>query len=184
VCRHDPPRSHGDSPATETVKTAIAIEQLISEQDLEAVLQIETESFTSPWTREMYLAEMQNVGVSFCYLARIESGLIVGFCSFWRIVDELHINNLAVSPTYRRAGIGRSLLMSVLTEGARRGARRATLEVRRSNHTALRLYDQLGFTVAGVRRGYYSNPIEDALVLWREQLDRLMPFAADVSIES
>jgi ribosomal-protein-alanine N-acetyltransferase len=149
----------------------ITIESLSSPNDLDAVLDIETESFTSPWTREMYLAEMQNVGVSFCYLARDEQGMVVGFCSFWRVVDELHVNNLAVLPAYRRRGIGTSLLMSVLKEGARLGARRATLEVRRSNEVARRLYEQLGFSTAGVRRAYYTNPIEDALVLWRERLE-------------
>jgi ribosomal-protein-alanine N-acetyltransferase len=149
----------------------ITIESLSSLNDLDAVLGIETESFTSPWTREMYLAELQNVGVSFCYLARDEQGIVVGFCSFWRVVDELHVNNLAVLPAYRRRGIGTSLLLSVLGEGARLGARRATLEVRRSNEAARRLYERLGFSTAGVRRAYYTNPIEDALVLWRERLD-------------
>ena len=149
----------------------ITIESLSSLNDLDAVLDIETESFTSPWTREMYLAELQNVGVSFCYLARDEQGIVVGFCSFWRVVDELHINNLAVLPAHRRRGIGTSLLMSVLEEGARLGARRATLEVRRSNEVARRLYERLGFSTAGVRRAYYTNPVEDALVLWRERVD-------------
>ena len=86
------------------------------------VLHIEGESFSSPWTRDMYLAELKNVGVSFCYLARDETGQAVGFCSFWRIVDELHINNLAVLPGYRRRGIASTLLMYVLKEGARLGA--------------------------------------------------------------
>jgi [ribosomal protein S18]-alanine N-acetyltransferase len=149
----------------------ITIESLSSLNDLDAVLEIETESFTSPWTREMYLAELQNVGVSFCYLARDEQGIVVGFCSFWRVVDELHINNLAVLPAYRHRGIGTSLLVSVLKEGARLGAHRATLEVRRSNDVARRLYEQLGFSTAGVRRAYYTNPVEDALVLWRERLE-------------
>jgi len=148
----------------------ITIESL-SVNDLDAVLEIETQSFTSPWTREMYLAELENVGVSFCKLARDEQGVVVGFCSFWRVVDELHINNLAVLPAYRRRGIGTSLLVSVLREGARLGARRATLEVRRSNEVARRLYEMLGFSTAGVRRAYYTNPVEDALVLWRERLD-------------
>jgi ribosomal-protein-alanine N-acetyltransferase len=148
------------------------IEPLLPGPDLDAVLAIESESFTSPWTREMYLAELQNVGVSFCYLARDESGRILGFCSFWRVLDELHVNNLAITPEYRRRGIATALLSYVLDEGARLGAHRATLEVRRSNDAARRLYERLGFATAGVRRGYYTNPVEDALVLWREDLDR------------
>jgi ribosomal-protein-alanine N-acetyltransferase len=147
---------------------AMTIEPVATPHDLDAVLAIETASFTSPWTREMYLAELQNVGVSFCYVARDESGRVLGFCSFWRILDELHINNLAVDPLRRRRGIASALLSFVLSEGARLGARRATLEVRRSNDIARHLYERLGFAAAGVRRAYYSNPVEDALVLWRE----------------
>jgi ribosomal-protein-alanine N-acetyltransferase len=143
---------------------------LSSLADLDAVLAIEAEAFTSPWTREMYLTEFQNPGVSFCYVARDETGTILGFCSFWRVVDELHINNLAVAVAHRRRGIGTALLMHVLAEGVRFGAHRATLEVRRSNEGARRLYERLGFAVSGVRRAYYTNPVEDALLLTRENL--------------
>jgi [ribosomal protein S18]-alanine N-acetyltransferase len=153
----------------------VYIEPLSSPSDLDAVLAIEVESFTSPWTREMYVAELENVGVSFCYLARDETGQILGFCSFWRVLDELHINNLAVAPPYRRRGIGSTLLSYVLSEGAKLGAHRATLEVRRSNEVARHLYDHLGFATAGVRRAYYTNPVEDALVLWREHLTVATP---------
>jgi ribosomal-protein-alanine N-acetyltransferase len=153
-----------------TTRSTITISPLRSASDLDRVLEIELESFTSPWTREMYLAELDNVGVSFCYLARDDSGSVLGFCSFWRVLDELHINNLAVATAYRRQGIGTALLTYVLNEGPRLGARRATLEVRRSNEIARQLYDRLGFTAAGVRRAYYTNPVEDALVLWREDL--------------
>ena len=152
------------------VRATITIEPLTSAADLERVLEIELEAFTSPWTREMYLAELENVGVSFCYLARDDFGRVLGFCSFWRVLDELHINNLAVATAYRRQGIGTALLTYVLRDGPRLGARRATLEVRRSNAIARQLYERLGFTPAGVRRSYYTNPVEDALVLWREDL--------------
>lgn len=149
--------------------TTVFIGALSSDADLDAVLAIEVEAFTSPWTREMYVAELENVGVSFCYLARDEAGLTLGFCSFWRVLDELHINNLAVAHAYRRRGIATALLNFVLNEGARLGAQRATLEVRRSNEAARQLYERLGFAPAGVRRAYYTNPVEDALVLWRER---------------
>jgi len=86
------------------------------------------------------------------------------------VADELHINNLAVAEPYRRRGIGTALMGYVLKEGARMGAQRATLEVRRSNDAARQLYERLGFSAAGVRPAYYTNPVEDALVLWREQL--------------
>jgi ribosomal-protein-alanine N-acetyltransferase len=149
----------------------ISIVPLVSMRDLDAVLAIETESFSSPWTREMYLAELDNTGVSFCYLARNDDGEPVGFCSFWRVADELHINNLAVLPAHRRRGIATTLLTYVLKEGARLGARSATLEVRRSNEEARRLYERFGFTASGVRRAYYTNPVEDALVMWCTSLE-------------
>jgi ribosomal-protein-alanine N-acetyltransferase len=147
------------------------IEALTSPEQIDDVLAIEEASFTNPWTREMYLAELGNTGVSFCFLARDSDGCAVGFCSFWKVLDELHINNLAVMPDIRREGIGSLLLSHVLREGARIGAVRATLEVRRSNEPARQLYERFGFSIAGVRHGYYSNPIEDALILWRDGLE-------------
>ena len=119
----------------------------------------------------MYLADLENEDVSYCYLARDEHGHVVGFCSVWRVAEELHINNLAVKPEFRRRGAATALLKHALGEGARVGARRATLEVRRSNDAARLLYERFGFTVGGIRRGYYSKPIEDALVLSRESLE-------------
>ena len=96
---------------------------------------------------------------------------MAGYCATWFILDEVHINNLAVRPEHPRprARVGACWRVS-LAEGARQGAPRATLEVRRSNEAARRLYERFGFHVAGVRRDYYSHPTEDALVLWREDL--------------
>jgi ribosomal-protein-alanine N-acetyltransferase len=144
------------------------IEPLHSAEEIESVLAIERASFSNPWTREMYLTELGNTGVAYFFLARDEAQEVVGFCSFWRILDELHINNLAVQPERRRQGIASALLTRVLQEGTKLGARRATLEVRQSNERARRLYERFGFAVSGVRRSYYTNPVEDALVLWRD----------------
>ena len=146
------------------------IEPVTSPTDLEAILAIEEASFTHPWTRDMYLAELENRGVSYLYVAKNADGRIVGFCACWRVLDELHINNLAVTPAVRRAGVAAALLTRVLAEGAKLGARRATLEVRRSNEAAQRLYAKFGFSLAGLRPAYYTNPIEDALIFWREDL--------------
>ena len=146
------------------------IEPLTSTSEIEEVLAIEAASFTNPWTREMYLAELDNPSLSSCYLARRADGEVIGFCSFWRVADELHINNLAVMPGARRGGVATALLTYVLREGARLGAVRATLEVRMSNDPARFLYERLGFAIAGVRRAYYTKPDEDAIVLWREGL--------------
>jgi len=150
------------------------IESVTSAEQVDEVLAIEEASFTNPWTREMYLTELQNRGVSFCFLARGDGGQAMGFCSVWRVVDELHINNLAVLPAFRRSGIASSLLKHVLQHGAGLGARRATLEVRQSNEAARLLYEHFGFAVAGVRRSYYTRPVEDALVLWRENLAEIV----------
>ena len=116
----------------------------------------------------MYLSELEHRDVSFFYIARDAVGEAVGFCSCWLVLDEIHINNLAVLPEHRRSGVASALIDHVLKEGSGRGARRATLEVRRSNEPALKLYEKFGFAVTGVRRGYYTKPDEDALILWRE----------------
>jgi ribosomal-protein-alanine N-acetyltransferase len=141
------------------------------EQDLDAIVEIEAASFTSPWTREMYVSELFNRSISHIYVLRETPARIVGFCAFWLVFDEVHINNLAVLPETRGRGYGTALLRFVIDQGRRLGARRATLEVRRSNEAAQRLYTRLGFRVAGTRVAYYSNPAEDALILWRDRLD-------------
>ena len=150
--------------------TGWTIEPLTSVDGIDAIMEIEQSSFTNPWTRAMYLAELEHAGRSFLYVARDATGRVIGFCSFWRILDEFHINNLAVDPPCRRRGVARALLSRVLSEGAAAGVRRATLEVRRSNTAAQQLYAQFGFSVAGVRRNYYTSPVEDALVLWCERM--------------
>jgi ribosomal-protein-alanine N-acetyltransferase len=100
---------------------------------------------------------------------------VAGFCSFWLVFDELHINNLAIHPAYRRQGIGTALLKHAMHTAALLGARRATLEVRRSNEEARRIYERLGFETAGIRRNYYAQPTEDALILWRPDLPAAGP---------
>jgi [ribosomal protein S18]-alanine N-acetyltransferase len=144
------------------------IQPLSSERDIDDILRIEAISFTRPWTREMYLSELEHREVAHFYIARDAVGEAIGFCSCWIVLDEVHINNLAVLPELRRGGVASALLERVLADGEAKGARRATLEVRRSNDAALKLYEKFGFAVAAVRRDYYTHPDEDALVLWRE----------------
>ena len=79
------------------------IEPLTSPDEIDAIVAIEHASFTSPWTREMYVAELEKRGMAYFFLAKTPEREIVGFCSFWHVVDELHINNLAVAPSHRRA---------------------------------------------------------------------------------
>ncbi len=148
---------------------ACRIELLAGEEDLNGVLEVEAESFLNPWTREMYAWELQNRAVCHIYVVRTPDCQVAGFCAFWLVVDEIHINNVAIRPSLRGRGFGTTLMQRVLTEATRLGARRATLEVRESNAGARRLYQRLGFRVAGTRRNYYSQPVEDALVLWRDE---------------
>jgi ribosomal-protein-alanine N-acetyltransferase len=138
--------------------------------DLDDVLAIEEASFTNPWTRPMFERELLNPGVSHLYVLRTGDWRVAAFCMDWIVADELHINNLAVRPECRGAGVGRALLEAVFGYATALGARRATLEVRRSNAAARKLYERLGFSVAAIREDYYNHPVEDALILWRDEL--------------
>lgn len=146
----------------------LVIERLASDADLDAVAALEAATFTNPWTREMLAAELARNQFARVYVARLPGTPVVAFCACWTVIDELHINTIAVASDFRRRGLGRALMQHVLAQVEAEGIRRATLEVRRSNQAARRLYESLGFTLAGVRPGYYTHPEEDALILWRE----------------
>jgi ribosomal-protein-alanine N-acetyltransferase len=137
--------------------------------DIDAVAALELESFTNPWPRDTLVWELTHSDVTRVYLVRDREDRAIAFCIAWVIFDELHINTLAVGPAHRRQGVATFLLREVMAEAARDGARRATLEVRASNTAALELYARLGFRVTARRREYYTNPIEDALILWLEE---------------
>lgn len=144
----------------------ITFDRLTSTAELDAILALDDVCFHHPWTRADYERELLDPARCFLYVVRID-GVIVGYCSFWRIFDEIHLNNFAVHPSHRRQGLGRALLAHVLAEAEAFGAPNATLEVRASNTAALALYDAGGFARAGLRRAYYTHPVEDALILWR-----------------
>jgi ribosomal-protein-alanine N-acetyltransferase len=143
------------------------VERLTSAADLDAVLAIEEASFHNPTTRAWYESELQRPDVCFVYVIRTDDAPVAGFCAFWKVVDQIHINNLAIHPQYRGRGLGTQLLNAVLATAENMGAPHATLEVRRSNTAARRLYEKAGFATAGVRTSYYTAPIEDALILSR-----------------
>ncbi len=147
------------------------VDRLVPERDMDDLVDLLESAFVNPWTRDMLERELLQPDVSRIFVMRMGLRLIA-FCACWLIGDELHINNLAVSHDARRRGAARRLLEVTLREAVRLGITRATLEVRRSNEAALRLYERLGFSVTGVRRQYYRSPVEDALILWREKLDR------------
>ena len=147
-----------------------SISRLAGDVELDRVAALEAASFANPWTREMLAREVRHSDVTRVYVVKLQGGRVVAFCACWLVVDEVHINTLAVEEGERRQGIATALLEHVLTDLVAAGATHATLEVRRSNAAALRLYERLGFAVAAVRSRYYSHPEEDALVLWRHNL--------------
>jgi ribosomal-protein-alanine N-acetyltransferase len=132
------------------------------------VADLEAASFTNPWTREMLSGELARNPFARVYVLRFPGTRVAAFCACWLVVDELHVNTIAVAEEYRRQGLALALMRHILTEVAAEGVKRATLEVRRSNIAAQKLYERLGFVQAGVRPGYYTQPDEDALILWRD----------------
>jgi ribosomal-protein-alanine N-acetyltransferase len=144
-----------------------AIEPMDLDRDLDGILAVDAASFANPWTRDMFVWEARNSDVARLYVYRVE-GRVIAYCAVWHIFEDLHINNLAVLPDWRRRGIAGQLLSHALTRARAAGARRATLEVRASNLAARRLYETFGFRPAGVRKHYYTNPNEDAVILWCE----------------
>jgi ribosomal-protein-alanine N-acetyltransferase len=144
---------------------AIRIEPMVAE-DVDAALAIERASFTNPWSRGAFLRELRDNRVARLWVARPGSGPgLLGYLCLWVVLDELHVTNLAVAPGHRRQGIGRQLLGTLLEYYRGQGASRAMLEVRPGNAEARRLYAAFGFRQVGLRRGYYFDTGEDALLL-------------------
>ena len=137
--------------------------------DVEALRRV---SFANAWGAEALRWELKNTDVARLYLMRSPGGVLVAYCACWMIFDELHINSLAVDGAWRRRGLARRLLAEVFRDSIAAGARSATLEVRQSNTPARALYESLGFRVEAVRRDYYQEPREDALILWNRMLAR------------
>lgn len=138
-------------------------------EDLPQVLGIEVAAFSLPWTREMFECDMTRGDIAHMLVARLPGHgtptPIGGYLCAYLLTDEVHINNLAVDPRWRRRGVARALLQAALDRGQRQGAVRAFLEVRMSNDGAQALYRSFGFRAAGIRREYYTQPVEDALVM-------------------
>jgi [ribosomal protein S18]-alanine N-acetyltransferase len=146
----------------------VKVERLAGSADLDAVLAIEEASFNNPTTREWYEGELKRPEVCFIYVLRTDDQPVAAFCAFWLVVDQAHINNLAVRPELRGRGLGTQLLESILVEARHLGATSLTLEVRRSNIAAQRLYAKAGFFEHSVRKNYYTQPVEDAIILLRK----------------
>jgi [ribosomal protein S18]-alanine N-acetyltransferase len=141
------------------------VERITTPEGLAGVLEIEEASFNNPTTREWYERELARPEVCFIYVLRTPDHPVAAFCAFWLIADQAHINNLAVRPELRRRGLGIKMLEAIIAEAQRLGAGSLALEVRRSNVAAHRLYTRAGFRDDGIRKSYYTQPVEDALLL-------------------
>jgi ribosomal-protein-alanine N-acetyltransferase len=138
--------------------------------DLEHVMEIEPVAFGSHhWSRQSFMNELLNPNGHY-FAARDEDGKLLGYSGFWMIGEEAHITTLAVHPDYRRLHVGERLLVNDIIQARRVSADWITLEVRVSNDSAQRLYGKYGFRNLGVRRNYYQDNDEDALVLWTDRL--------------
>ena len=136
--------------------------------DLNAIETIERRSYPTPWSRSMFAGELAKPS-SLCVGAfESETDELQGYMIVSRYVDAWHVMNIAVSPDHRRQGIARTLLEHLFVDTAGRGHRGYTLEVRVSNGEAIRLYESVGFKARGIRRGYYTDNREDALIMWKD----------------
>ena len=145
--------------------TTIELRRLVLD-DLEEIDEIERRAYPTPWSRSMFAGELAKPA-SICLGAFVE-GKLAGYMIISRYVDAWHVMNLAVDPDFRRRGIA-ALLLERLFETTDDGTRRGyTLEVRVSNDGAIKLYERAGFKPRGIRRGYYTDNREDALIMWRD----------------
>lgn len=136
-------------------------------EDLDRVVEIENYAFLTPWSRSSFEAELRDESKAH-YLVACEGEEVVGYIGAWFIFEEAHITNIAVDACYRGQGIGNQLLSGFIDYCRDRSIKRMTLEVRKSNHVAIELYKKHGFRTLGVRRGYYIDTHEDALLMWKE----------------
>jgi ribosomal-protein-alanine N-acetyltransferase len=136
--------------------------------DLPVVMEIELAAFKHPWSEELFRNELEHAWSNVLVAERDEGSAgarVVGFIIFWLVHDEVHVLNVAVAAEERRRGVARALLSACVARGRAQGSCLVTLEVRRSNTAALRLYEAFGFRSAGVRPNYYSDEGEDAIVM-------------------
>lgn len=132
--------------------------------DIPEVVRIEGNSFSDPWSEHAFITEISNSSAYYSVLC--VDGKIAGFSGMWIIMDESHITTVAVSEEFRRHHLGERLLIDILEEARRQGAKRATLEVRQSNIAAQNLYKKYEFAPVAIRREYYTNNNENAIIMW------------------
>ena len=138
--------------------------------DIPGVHEIERRSFSTPWPPNAFREELTSNRMARYIVARMD-GAITGYAGLWVVIDEGHITTFGVHPDWRRRGIGKRMLLHLAELTTRLGGQRMTLEVRASNEPAKALYAQFGFAAAGVRRSYYTDDGEDAIVMTTPALD-------------
>ncbi|TVY08410.1 ribosomal protein S18-alanine N-acetyltransferase [Paenibacillus cremeus] len=136
-------------------------------EDIPTICQIEQESFTTPWTAGAFQNELTNNQFARYIVLECE-GIIAGYGGMWLIMEEAHVTNIAIREHYRGRKLGERLLKEMQRTSSFYGALKMTLEVRASNFVAQRLYEKLGFHSVGLRRGYYTDNKEDAIIMWAD----------------
>jgi ribosomal-protein-alanine N-acetyltransferase len=137
---------------------------------LRSVLRIESQVYPRPWSLSLFMSELALRSSRAYFVARVD-GAVVGYSGLMLSGDDAHITTIAVDPAWHRSKIGTRLMLNDAREAARRQAKHLTLEVRVSNHAAQELYRKFGFRPAGIRKNYYVETNEDALVMWADDID-------------
>lgn len=138
-------------------------------KDIKDVVKIEEKSFATPWSEYAFECELKdNEFANYLVLSIEEEDKVVGYAGTWVILDEAHITNVAILPEYRGKKLGQVLMLHLMKRAIEKGAKRMTLEVRVSNKPAQKLYERMGFSTAGVRKGFYTHPKEDAFIMWAD----------------
>lgn len=133
--------------------------------DTAAAAGLEAASSKEPWSQKAYADALSNENAY--YLVAEQDGCVVGCCGLWQSFEDADICNVVVAERCRRQGIAKEMLTALMEEGKRRGVLYFTLEVRSGNAAAVSLYKKLGFATEGIRKGFYQNPKEDALIMWK-----------------
>lgn len=139
-------------------------------EDIPQIMEVELECFTVPWTPEAFHNELTH-NRNAHYIVMLLDDRIIGYAGMWLMIDEAHVTNVGIREKYRGRKLGQKLMQRLVDEALLRGAERMTLEVRVSNLVAQRLYEKFGFRPVGVRRQYYSDNKEDAIIMWVDLLD-------------
>ncbi|HEY2429619.1 MAG TPA: ribosomal protein S18-alanine N-acetyltransferase [Acidimicrobiales bacterium] len=137
---------------------------------LRSVLRIEAQVYPRPWSLALFMSELSLRATRAYTVARVD-GIVVGYAGLMLTGEDAHVTTIAVDPAWHRHKIGTRLMLFMARESVRRGSRNLTLEVRVSNEPAQALYFQFGFQPAGIRKNYYQETNEDALVMWAEAID-------------